>query len=77
MTRNDFKINLYESYVAQMGINLATPASAVRCATDSAMVSGFKFVPTVQCWTKSMEKLKTGYGEKKKKKACICLTTNH
>ena len=35
--RNYFMINLYESYAAELGLELATPGSAVRRATDRAL----------------------------------------
>ena len=35
--RNDFMINLKESYVAELEFELVTPGSAVRCATNCVM----------------------------------------
>ena len=42
--RNYFMITLHESYMAELGFELATPGSAVRCPTDCAMEPDFIFV---------------------------------
>ena len=41
--KNDFMINLHESYVAELGFELATPGSSVRHATVCSMEPGSKY----------------------------------